>query len=91
MKARTKASEIKTIKTNLDEANSKQESFKKDRPVLTQERVGKLNAAWTRMQDVCNTAKFVYPNDYAKQSRYIINESGGTTPAPTPPENPPVK
>lgn len=85
----TKIDEIASIKTALDEANQKQEAFKKNRSVLTQERVGKLNTAWERMQDVCNTAKYVYPENYAKQARYIISESKGTPPAK--PDVPPVQ
>jgi len=84
-----KIDEINTIKTALDEANQKQEAFKKDRGVLTQERVGKLNTAWQRMQDVCNAAKFVYPENYAKQTRYITSESKGTPPPK--PDVPPVQ
>ena len=76
----TKIDELGTAKTALDEANQVQEAFKKDRGVLTQERVGKLNTAWKRMQDVCSAAKFVYPENYAKLTRYIISESKGTPP-----------
>lgn len=83
-----KIDEIGSIKTALDAANQKQEAFKKDRGVLTQERVGKLNTAWKRMQDVCNTAKFVYAENYAKQTRYVISESKGT---PPPPDVPPAQ
>ncbi|MHB8842629.1 MAG: hypothetical protein ACYC56_12740 [Candidatus Aquicultor sp.] len=75
-----KIDEIGSVKTALDGANQKQEAFKKDRGVLTQERVGKLNTAWQRMQEVCNAAKYVYPENYAKQTRYIISESKGTPP-----------
>ena len=85
----TKIDEIGSIKTALDAANQKHEAFKKDRGVLTQERVGKLNTAWQRMQDVCNAAKYVYPENYAKQTRYIISESKGTPPPVT--DVPPVK
>jgi len=84
-----KIDEIASLKTALDVANQKQEAFKKDRGVLTQERVGKLNTAWQRMQDVCNAAKYVYPENYAKQARYIISESKGTPPPVT--DVPPVK
>lgn len=28
-----------------------------------------------KMHDVCNTAKFVYPENFAKLSRFIISES----------------
>jgi len=75
-----KIDEIGSLKTALDEANQKQEAFKKDRGVLTQERVGKLNTAWQRMQDVCNAAKYVYAENYAKLARYITSENKGTTP-----------
>ena len=85
-----KIDEIGLLKTSLDEANQKQEAFKKDRGVLTQERVGKLNIAWQRMQDVCNAAKYVYPENYAKLARYIVSESK-TTQTTTPLEEPPVQ
>ena len=85
----SKIDEIGSLKTALDAANQKQEAFKKDRSVLTQERVGKLNTAWNRMHDVCNASKFVYPENFAKQSRYIISESKGTPPAK--PDVPPVQ
>jgi len=81
----TKIDEIASIKTALDAANQKQEAFKKNRSVLTQERVGKLNTAWERMQDVCNAAKYVYPENYAKLARYIISESKRTPPPEAPP------
>jgi len=84
----TKIDEIGSIKTALDDANQKQEAFKKDRGVLTQERVGKLNTAWQRMQDVCSAAKYVYPENYAKLARYITSESKGTPPPK--PDVPPV-
>lgn len=80
-----KIDEINSIKTALDTANQKQEAFKKDRPVFTQERVGKMNAAWERMQVVCNAAKYVYPENHAKQSRYLINEGKATPPQAVPP------
>jgi len=85
-----KIDEISSIKTALDESNQKQEAFKKDRPVFTQERTGKMNTAWNRMQDVCNAAKYVYPDNYAKRSRYITSESKSTPPTP-PPDVPPVQ
>lgn len=37
-----------------------------------------------KMQEVCNTAKFVYPENFAKQARYIISESRSTPPTETP-------
>ena len=83
--AQAKIDEIDSIKTALDEANLKQEAFKKDRTVFTQERVGKMNTAWKRMQDVCNAAKNIYAENYAKYSRYITSESAGTPPPPEPP------
>lgn len=84
-----KIDEIGSVKTALDEANQKQEAFKKDRGVFTQERVGKLNTSWQRMQDVCNAAKYVYPENFAKLARYIISESKGTPPPK--PDVPPVQ
>jgi len=88
-----KINEIISLKTALDEANQKQEAFKKDRTVFTQERVEKLNAAWKRMQDVCNAAKNIYSENYAKYSRYITSERTGTQPSPPPPlpPEPPVQ
>ena len=81
--------EVNSIKTALDTANQNHEAFKKNRPVLTQERVGKMNAAWERMLDVCKAAKFVYSENHAKLSRYLINE-GKATPPPAAPPTPPT-
>ncbi|MCG3164428.1 MAG: hypothetical protein POELPBGB_00182 [Bacteroidia bacterium] len=67
--------EIETLRAALSLANDLQEKFKKDIPVLTQQRVDKHNAVYTVCQTVCETGKLIFRDDYANYQKYLLPAS----------------
>lgn len=72
----TNIDKIKTLQTDLTNADYEQELLKKKRPALTQERIVKLNECFEQMQRVSKAAKIIFINNYAKYNQYLLpNES----------------
>ncbi len=72
----------KQLAQEYDQANQAQELFKNKRPVLTQERVNRLNHIYSEVKYICEVASFAFEGDYANSSRYAI---------PQPPSNSSMK
>ncbi len=81
---------IKSLQTQLAEADYNQEKAKKARPAVTHERIAALNDCYSYMQKVSKAAKIIFANDYVKYNRYLLpNERAEkkveeTTPPPSP-------
>lgn len=56
----------------LRDADIAQELFIKNRPVITQDRIQKMNAAWEIEKVICTAGKRVYKNNFAKYQRYLL-------------------
>jgi hypothetical protein len=63
--------EIQGIRTELLNANSAQEVFKKQRPKLTEDRIVVLNTCYTFVAQVNQAAQLVFKTDFAKQKQYV--------------------
>ncbi|MFN8282664.1 MAG: hypothetical protein U0U67_05580 [Chitinophagales bacterium] len=63
--------EIDTLKTTLQQSNTSQESFKKERPKTTEERIVILNECFKMMACINKAAQRVYQQDYAKQKQFV--------------------
>lgn len=70
-----KIAEIQTIRTELQNANTNQEVFKKQRPKLTEDRIVVLNTCYDFVTQVNAAAQLVYKTDYAKQKQFVYNPS----------------
>ncbi len=76
--------EIKTIGDNLDAANTEQESYKKNRPVLSQDRITALNMCWQKCAKVGETGKLLFAGNAAKYSKYLLYEKQSAPQPETP-------
>lgn len=65
--------EIQTIRTELLNANSNQEVFKKQRPKMTEDRILILNTCYDFVSQINQAAQMVYKTDYAKQNQFVFN------------------
>jgi len=64
--------EIVTLKNDLAAKNLAQESYKNGRPVLSAERVEKLNNLYSYAAQVCAAAQRIYRNtSYAKRKQFV--------------------
>ena len=66
-----KITEIQTLRTNLQNLNTTQESYIKARPVLTQDRIIILNTCYDYTRTVIEAAQVIYYNDMARRNQYI--------------------
>lgn len=66
----TKIDELLSLKDQLNEANQEQELYKSNRPVLTQDRIDKLNKTWEFAQKTAKAAKQIFKNNPAKLKQY---------------------
>jgi hypothetical protein len=57
---------------NLKEANIKQEKFKKERGVITQERVKLLNGVYLLVKPINDIAQIIYSDDAARLAKYSL-------------------
>ena len=71
--------EIQTIRTELLNANSAQEVFKKQRPKLTEDRIIVLNTCYTFVAQVNLAAQLVFKTDFAKQNQYVYLPTSETS------------
>lgn len=62
--------EIETVRLSLRQKNTTQEYKKKERPVLTEERINTLNACYDTLMMINSTAQIVFKDQPAKQSQY---------------------
>ena len=70
--------EIKTVSDNLDTANTGQESYKKNRPVLSQDRITSLILCWEKCRKIGETGKLLFAVNPAKYSKYVLYEKQDT-------------
>ena len=82
--------EIASLKRELDEANQRQENFKKSRTTMTQDRLTKLNSCWKEISEIARLGKLIFANDFGRYQKYVINPSGqpGVPAPPEPPQAP---
>ncbi len=57
---------------NLKEANIKQEKFKKERGVITQERVNRLNNVYLLVKPINDIAQIIYSDNPAQLAKYSL-------------------
>jgi hypothetical protein len=87
--SRANFDKIKTLQTDLTNADEEQELLKKKRPVLTQERISKLNECFDLMHRVSKAAKIIFVNNYAKYNQYLMpNETSEKKAEPEIPAQP---
>ena len=70
---------IEVLQKKLDEACKLSELYKGNRAVITQERIVKYSALWTKVKAICKAAKIVYRNNVAKQKRYLTPKQNSKT------------
>ena len=66
--------EIETIMHELSASSLQQHAAKKERPVLTDERIITLNKCYSIMAQVNAAAQLVFSDDFAKQKQYRFYE-----------------
>ncbi len=64
--------DIQTLANTLNDANIAQNAYKRDRGVLTQERINVNNAVWKLVQKVARLGKLIYTEDPARYNRYLL-------------------
>lgn len=70
---------LPTLRDQLQVAETRQEKFKKDRGLITQERVEKLNALYELLVPVSEMAQIMYADDPARLSRYTLPRPKSST------------
>lgn len=68
----TEITKINTLKTQLNNADISQETFKGDRGVLTQDRIKLLNAVWKITKLTGKAGKQIFQNNFAKYVHYLL-------------------
>jgi hypothetical protein len=71
--------EILSIRTELQNANTNQEVFKKQRTKMTEDRIITLNNCYQYIQIVNAAAQRVYKNNYAKQNQFVYKLSSSSS------------
>jgi len=66
------AAEIGGAKTALKDAVNEQRKAKRERPSKTRHRRMLMNDMYDTVRDLCEDAKIIYVNDYAKYNLYLI-------------------
>ena len=67
-----KIDQINILQSELTTADYNQELSKKRRPLLTQQRIEKLNECYEFMQNVSKAGKIIYSADFAKYEQYLL-------------------
>jgi len=76
---------IGTLWQQLLDADQVQESYKKERIVITQQRIETLNKAWEFVMKVNKASKNIFADNYAKLKQYLLpDEVSPATPPPAP-------
>lgn len=70
-----KIDEIETLGDALKDANTGQEVYKGNIPVITQNRVEVMNSCYAVTSEVGRVGKLIFRNDYAKYQRYLLTPS----------------
>lgn len=80
----TMATALSDAKDALDSANKEQNKAIRRRPIKTQDRRRIVNDAYDAVRDLCDDAKIIYVNDYAKYNLYLIPgvDTGSSTSGP---------
>ncbi|MGG8497171.1 hypothetical protein ACQY1Q_12200 [Tenacibaculum sp. TC6] len=73
------AAELATIKETLKGANTQQEVYKKQRLVITQDRINALNDCYATLVQICNIAQLVFANEPAKRAQYTYRPTTSST------------
>jgi len=66
---------VSEVATELSESNIGQEKFKKERGVLTQERVKRLNEVYQLLVPLSEAAQIIYRDDPARLSKYTLTSA----------------
>jgi len=66
---------LENLKINLSSAKSKQELFKKERIVLTQHRVDKLNDLYKLLVPISELAQIIFNDNSARLASYLLPKS----------------
>ena len=66
---------VSEVATELRESNIGQEKFKKERGVLTQERVKRLNEVYQLLVPLSEAAQIIYRDDPARLSKYTLTST----------------
>jgi len=66
---------------NLKSANIKQEKFKKERGVITQERVQLLNEVYMLLKPISEVAQIIYSDDAVRFAKYVFQNCRRIHPA----------
>lgn len=69
---------IAALAAELQTADHEQEMYKKNRLVITQERVESLNKAWGYLVDVNKASKVIFAGNYAKLKQYFLPGEAST-------------
>ena len=75
----------------LLDADVAQEKFKKDRGILTQDRIGYLNELYNLLKPIDEVAQIIYRNDAARMAKYMLpraSKPGPDSPAGGGPASP---
>jgi hypothetical protein len=67
--------EILTRHDALDNATTTRDLFIKSRPVLSRQRILNLNNAWKFNTTICEAARSIYKNNYAKLKQYSVSSN----------------
>lgn len=70
-----KIDEIETLAEALKDANTEQEVYKGNIPVITQNRVEVMNACYAVTSEVGRVGKLIYRSNYGKYQRYLLTPS----------------
>jgi len=63
---------IETIRQALHDAWHEQSAFKKSRPVLTVQRISKINELYDKIIEINRASKRIFKKDYARWQRYLL-------------------
>ena len=64
---------LPTLASELKDADTAQEKFKKDRNLITQNRVIKLNELYKSMVQLSDIAQIIYVDNQAKLAKYLLS------------------
>jgi len=64
--------ELPVMLQNLQNTNTAQEMFKKERGLITQGRIEKLNELYSLLKPISEVAQIIYADDVARLARYVM-------------------
>jgi hypothetical protein len=75
--SQTSIDEVALLRDALFKSNTRQESYSRATPVMTQERIDVLNACYTDTRTVIDAAMIVYYHDFARRNMFVYLPSSG--------------